>query len=603
MTGSELIRTQRLNRRAALLAFGVLLAASVRVCAQSLPPVPENPSLTYHAPTATGIPNSLQGTLTGTPNDPVVLTYGGELNISARDIYLDEQDQTYRAIGNPTVREFTAELSAGTLQLQGGRAGVPAVGTATDALLVRPPFTIRAPLITFDSKNIVGDDAYFTTAPPTVRPAYFIRARKLVLFPRMGTGEIDDGALYVLGKRIVTIRRYRFQYGASGSPAGRNQFPLPAFGVSSRYGLFGSLNAPAGTLLPVSFYVLLPTRNSVQARVIAAQVIHVKRKPKSAPEEPIVVVGEPGKPSGGPPGGDVYTGIDNLSPATAVNQSDRPSSAPDKLLSTIRSYAVGGGILPLGDPLTFYQLIPWPVMVKPLDPHPGFTVGTVEQVSEHIETSGNQINYLFVSRLPELGVSMQAPITRVYARPEGGDPVKFRRYLRKPVLYVGASTTVGSYFEQPTNIRSNRWQDNAWLTTSPVLVARNTVVVPRLLGTYNWYDNSQNSYRFAQASLSAMHYLSDRTGFGFDYFLSSVSGSSPFNFDVLDAAQELDARVQVGNRNIAVGGVARIDLDGGGVFDYKVTVAPTIRGLIPVITYDFQNRGVDFGLDFRGLTF
>jgi len=72
---------------------------------------------------------------------------------------------------------------------------------------------------------------------------------------------------------------------------------------------------------------------------------------------------------------------------------------------------------------------------------------------------------------------------------------------------------------------------------------------------------------------------------------------------VLDAAQELDARAQVGNKNIAVGGVVRTDVDHGKVFDYRVTVAPTVRGVIPIFTYDFLDKGVNVDLKFDGIEF
>ena len=95
--------------------------------------------------------------------------------------------------------------------------------------------------------------------------------------------------------------------------------------------------------------------------------------------------------------------------------------------------------------------------------------------------------------------------------------------------------------------------------------------------------------------------VTDRTGFGVDYSLSAVNGSSPFNFDVLDASQEVDGRAQIGNENFVVGGVVRADVDHGRVFDYRITVAPTVRGIVPVFTYDFQNKDIACDLKIQGI--
>jgi hypothetical protein len=574
--------------------------------AQSVPPMPEYPTVVIHAPKVTGSPGAMQGELLGTPSDPVTITYGGEFKVSAQKVSVDQKAQSYLATGMPTVQELTAYLKADTIEFHGA---TPASGIATSALLVRSPYVIRAKEITLDPQTIVGTDAYFTTAPPNISPAYSIRARRLVLFPKVGRGEILNGSLYLFGTRLVTIPHYKFQYAAAGGQGGRRQLRPPAFGSSSRYGFFGSIEAPAGTWLPVDLYFLLPTRNSPQLRLIASQPIRLKRQTANAGS--VVVVGNPGKTESGAPEESTEStestenensNVSTARSTTISSSTERPASGRDTL-ATLRAFALGNGVLPDGDPLLFYQFVPWPVTVKPLDPHPGAGLSAVEQVGVHLATSGNEHNDLFVSRLPEVGISGVLPLTRITTRPTGGDPAEFRRYLRRPVFYAGASSTFGNYLEQPTNIRHDRWQYNAWVNTSPVLIGQNTVIVPQVAFSYNRYGGRQDGYRYAQTSLSLMHYITDRTAFGFDYMLSAVGGSSPFNFDVLDAAQELDARAQVGNKNISVGGIARLDIEHNRVFDYRVTVAPTVRGVIPVLTYDFQNKALDVGLAFEGITF
>jgi len=550
-----------------------------------------------------------KGEAVGTADDPLVkLTYGGEFTVTAQDFLYDRGKGHYLASGNPVVQELTAYLSAESIEFQEAVGDMPAWGVAKKALLVRSPYVIRADSITLDENSIVGLNAYFTTAPANVAPAYSIRAEKLTLNPTTGTADVKNGHLYLFGTRFVTLPHYRFKYSAPGGGSPHRQFNRPNAGVSSRYGGFVSFDAPMGTWLPADLFFLLPQKGSPQIRAIASQSLMARRKKRTA-DSRVFVVGDPGKIGGGPPSSIVDsaddTGADATpeTPVTKVKPGQGRQVSNTNILGVLRGYAIGNTALPADDPLLFYQFLPWPITVKPLDPHAGAGLAAIEQVSAHVATSGNEHNDLFVSRLPELGLSSIMPLTRVTARPKGNDPLEFRRYLRHPVLYFGSSATYGNYFEQPTNIRHNRWQYNAWINTSALLIGTNTVIVPRLLATYNHYDGSRDGYRYAQGALSMMHYFTNRTAVGVDYSLSAVSGASPFNFDVLDAAQELDARAQVGNKNIAVGGVVRTDVDHGKVFDYRVTIAPTVRGVIPIFTYDFLDKGVNVDLKFDGIEF
>ena len=586
----------------------VLLASflSHPAFADAPPPLPAHPAVTIHAPKITG--SMTQGELTGTAQDPVKLTYGGEFNVTALDVLFDRGAGHYRATGNPIVQELTAYMTAESIEFQEAVGDNLASGTARKALLVRSPYVIRADTITLGANTIVGDHAYFTTAPPNVSPAYSIRAEKMTLTPATRTADIKNGALYIFGTHVATLRHYKFQYASPGTASGHRQFNRPNVGVSSRYGVFGSFNAPSGTWLPIDVYFLVPQKNAPQLRLIATQSLNRHRK--HTPQEHVYVVGDPGKTTAGPPSSTIDNTVDDgdddgvaKASTTEVKPGTGREAANRNVLSVLRSYAIGNGILPDDDPLMFYQFVPWPITVKPLEPHSGGGIASTEQLSAHVTASGNEHNDLFVSRLPEVGLSELIPLTRVTARPKGADPARFRQYLRHPVLYAGLSGTFGRYFEQPTNIRHERWQYNAFVNTSAFLIGSNTVIVPRILATYNHYDGSRDGYRYAQGALSMMHYFTNRTALGVDYSLSAVSGNSPFNFDILDASQELDARAQVGNKNIAIGGVVRADVDNGRVFDYRITLAPTVRGVVPIFTYDYLDKSVNVDVKFSGIEF
>ena len=93
------------------------------------------------------------------------------------------------------------------------------------------------------------------------------------------------------------------------------------------------------------------------------------------------------------------------------------------------------------------------------------------------------------------------------------------------------------------------------------------------------------------------------TAVGVQFLASSTSGDSPFNFDVLDTSRELDLRFQTGNSRLVAASRIRYDLVIGGVIDYQVALGPSLRGFIPVFSYNFRTRSIGLGLQVKGLTF
>ena len=161
----------------------------------------------------------------------------------------------------------------------------------------------------------------------------------------------------------------------------------------------------------------------------------------------------------------------------------------------------------------------------------------------------------------------------------------------------------GYYREEPTAIAGSRSQFQVALSTRPLLIAPNTVILPRLSYVTNRYAGRTLSYSYSQVSLALNHYFSDRRAVGVQYLASAVHGDSPFNFDVLDTDSELDGRFQTGDHRLALAGLVRYDLLRHDIIDYKITVAPSQRGFIPVFSYSFQSRSFGVGFDVEGLTF
>ena len=162
---------------------------------------------------------------------------------------------------------------------------------------------------------------------------------------------------------------------------------------------------------------------------------------------------------------------------------------------------------------------------------------------------------------------------------------------------------VGQYREQPTNIDARRIRTQLGLSARPLLIAPNTVLLPRVSVTSNGYSGTKSAYRYDQVSVAVNHYFSDVSAVGVQFLASTTGGNSPFNFDVLDTSRELDVRLQLGSSRLVTAGRVRYDLAHSGVIDYQVAVSPVLRGLAPVFSYDFRTRSLGLGLELPGITF
>ena len=173
------------------------------------------------------------------------------------------------------------------------------------------------------------------------------------------------------------------------------------------------------------------------------------------------------------------------------------------------------------------------------------------------------------------------------------------------VLYAQARETIGYYQEQlsaaPYHIYARRISHEAGLSTRPLLIAPNTVLLPSISITTNSYSGDKTAYRYDQINVAVNHYFSPLTAVGVQFLASSTSGDSPFNFDVLDTSREMDLRFQTGTARFVVAGRIRYDLARGGVIDYQAALGPALRGFIPVFSYNFRTRSLGVGIQVRVL--
>ena len=502
------------------------------------------------------------------------LTYGGELTLSADQADADftsGKAGTRRAAGNYDLRghvrihETDTTLKAQEVTFNGRASS----GVAADAEIDRSYFTIRAPRIAGTPELITAYGGDFTTVPNGGPADYYLRSQTITLDSAKHRGTLRNATLYLFGARLVTIPRLTFGLGGPGGGS-RRAIAIPTIGFSSRYGTFIAFGSNTRIMrLPFQYRLLLPTRQSVQAAVTSSQTLYTPRV-HSAPPAP-------------------YTG-------------------PPTLLGRIRAAATAPpGPLPEGDPLRFVGFLPDPNPIQLFNTpsHGGLYLG--EDLSTHIASSGRLRDDLYVSRLPEINLSGDLPLTPVPKAPVYGDPQSFRANLKHLVLYAQARETFGYYQEHSSSASSDiyarRISHQAGLATRPLLIGPNTVLLPSISITTNSYSGDKTAYRYDQINIAVNHYFSPLTAVGVQFLASSTSGDSPFNFDVLDTSRELDLRFQSGTARLVAAGRVRYDLARGGVIDYQVAIGPALRGFIPVFFYNFRTRSLGLGLQVKGLTF
>ena len=539
------------------------ITAGPPVVPTSLPPPPAAPEAVLTYQHATGPLDDLTFAL---PR----IVYGNELTLDADTEEADSAAHRNILSGHVRVHETDTTLRADTVTLSGS----PQTALADNALVTQGVFSVRAKTLTAMPALMVGHNVTVTTVPGGGRADASIRAQTLTLDQTAERGTLRNASLYLFGTRLLTVPRVSFRIGKQAGRA-QKKLMIPTIGVSSRYGTFLAFGSSTRIgSVPFQYRLLLPQRQSLQAVVFGQQTLY-------APFEH--------RPAETPPG------------------------SPPTLLDHIRAFATAPApLLPPGDPLLFHDFLPQPNPINVFDTpgHGGLTVA--EEGSIHVAANGRRRDDLYVSRLPEVTLHGQLPLTPLPNPPATGDPSAFRAALRRVVFYLDAQETIGSYREQssaaPCNIRARRAQTQVGLSAFPLLIAPNTVLQPRFSISSSGYSTNGDSggksaYRYSQLSIDVNHYFSDLAALGVQFKGSTASGDSPFNFDVLDSTRELDVRLQMGNRHLVVAGRVRYDLSQSNVIDYQLALAPALRGLLPVFSYNFRTRSLGLGVEVKGVTF
>ena len=528
------------------------------------------PAQTPTAPSPPSIDLRYQA-LSGPLNKPHVegvrVLYGGELSLRADAADADLLRGRYILSGNAAAHEADTTIKADKIILEGHSKHA----SAENALLTQKVFTLHVRQLDGTAQLLTATDGDLTTVPPGQTADARIHAQSILLDSVHHRGTLRNATLYLFRTRLLTVPRLSFHLGRGGnSPS--HQAAIPVFGVSSRYGTyvsFGSSFGPASS--PVGYRLLLPTRQAVEGILSSGQTLYTPRA------HPV--------------------------PTLSALPSDRAS-----MLDQLRNFATAPrGLLPEGDPLLFHDFLPAPNPVRLFDEPSRGGVTLAEAVSVHQSASGRKRDDLYVTRLPEVTLSGQIPLTPIPSPPAYGDPIAFRNTLRHLVLYADAQQTYGRYREQlstaPYVIRERRTRTQVGLSARPLLIGQNTVLLPRVSISSSSYSGSKTAYRYDQVSVAVNHYFSDLSVVSIQYLASKTSGDSPFDFDVLDTSRELDIRCQLGYSRLVAATRVRYDLSRRGVIDYQIAVSPALHGFSPVFSYNFRTRSLGLGIEVKGVTF
>jgi len=492
--------------------------------------------------------------------------YGGEVLFDADEADGNLTAKRYTLSGHVRLHETDTTIHAEEVTFDGAAQWA----LAANALITRTVFTLRAPRIEATTQGIAAYDGDLTTVPNGGAADYRLHAQRITLDQQTHRGVLHNVSLYLLGARLLTVPRVTFHFGGAQRGSG-HQVTLPVIGASTRYGTYLSFGSGLHVgPVPFQYRLLLPMRQSIEASLSSRQTLYAPRQSAARPA---------------------------ARPAPT-------SSKPVTLLERIHALAtVPPARLPDGDALLFHDFLPDPNPIALFDTPSRGGLTLAEDLSVHLASVGNRRDDLYISRLPEVALSGELPLTRIPTPPAYGDPKAFRDSLKHIVLYAEVQETIGDYREQPTNIRARRVRSQIGLSAHPILIAPNTVMLPSLLVSTSGYSGSKDAYRYDQVAIAVNHYFSDLTALGIQFLASTTGGNSPFNFDVLDTSRELDVRLQLGNRRLAAAGRVRYDLSGSNVIDYQIAVAPMLRGFSPVFSYDFRSRSFGLGIEVKGLTF
>ncbi|MCC6445574.1 MAG: LPS-assembly protein LptD [Armatimonadetes bacterium] len=171
--------------------------------------------------------------------------------------------------------------------------------------------------------------------------------------------------------------------------------------------------------------------------------------------------------------------------------------------------------------------------------------------------------------------------------------------LAKGFLTLTPAVSAGYYRERPSLSRTTRLQAQAALL-GPQLGGSAFRTRPELQAIAARYG-SGDRYSVVGLGWQSDYLLRGEPAFGLGYFKRAASGTTPFLFDRIDLAEELQTRLALGGAPNRLNLLVQYDLRHGGVYNVEFALNWRYHCLEPRLTWKTRQRAVGLSLVIVGV--
>ena len=522
----------------------------------------------------------------------VVVMWGDVLLRADRFLYDPGTFLSAEASGEVTLTRGDEVLTGDRFLLDGPQG----IFTVEHGSLFSPPLFVRGETITHSATEIYARDARVGIGAPDGKGELQFRVGEVFVTPEVRNNNakpapeaigqrvlLKDASLYLLGTRLLTVRRVSFVVrDSTGERRSRVEtFSAPPITLrSSRISgfVFGAaLPFVVGRGTTVNVSLDSSTKQGIQYAVSVQRSL-LGPQPNSANRRGLGAA----SPGGVDPTVAEESPLRKLLKARPKPPSPDPVLDFDEVLATRSPFAA-------------------PTRTAERDVH------LILSASGNREFGIRRQGALLLSRQPEALLVARLPLS-------GPVPVmdnnEARAALRRPRFIVSGEASAGRYDEVrldngKQHIRETRFGGLIGVGTAPILVG-NQVLVQATAAYRSFSYGDNRHYGYTESSLASTYIFSYRTSVGASYIVRDVGGATPFYWDQIDTQNEGQVRGQVafghGSR-LTLATLARYDVSQHQFFDYEFALAVRGQNIEPRLTYRRLNR--QFGINFAlpGLSF
>jgi len=216
---------------------------------------------------------------------------------------------------------------------------------------------------------------------------------------------------------------------------------------------------------------------------------------------------------------------------------------------------------------------------------------------------------LLLSKAPEIGMrylygpdAQKLATTRrsLSTASEAESTVEVLAPGRSGKVNMAAEVGAGYFIQDPGGISSTRYEGRflAWL--SPVPLGSRTSFSPGVSARVSQYGTGQ-SYGVLGAELTVGRRFNEKMSLEFSYQTNKIGGSTPFAFDAVELAEELDARLKLSSGGYTLGFRPRYNVRTGTMYDLDYSLSKMFHCVEPNITFSTRFNEITVGVTLAGM--